>query len=156
LPAGADVELLTTDNDGGTATINLYGNETGNAVRGNNGSNTVSGGDGNDELTGLGGEDFFHFNTPLNAASNVDVITDFSVADDWIVLDDAIFTGLSSGLVGQFVIGTAALEAYDRIIYNDATGALLYDSDGTGSAPAIQFAELSAGLALTYLDFLVA
>jgi serralysin len=53
------------------------------------------------------------------------------------------------------VIGAAAQDAQDRIIYNSATGALLYDSDGVGGAAAVQFAELSAGLALTNLDFLV-
>jgi hypothetical protein len=33
--------------------------------------------------------------------------------------------------------------------------ALSYDSDGNGATPAIQFAKLTPGLALTYLDFLV-
>ena len=40
-------------------------------------------------------------------------------------------------------------------MYDSATGALFYDSDGVGGTAAIQFAELSAGLALTSQDFLV-
>jgi Ca2+-binding RTX toxin-like protein len=36
-----------------------------------------------------------------------------------------------------------------------ASGALLFDVDGTGAAAAVQFAQLNAGLALTHLDFLV-
>ena len=91
--------------------------------------------------------------------TNRDTITDFNVADDTIRLDDDIFT---SGLVAgnsvagsQFVIGAAALDAGDRIIYNSATGAVYYDSDGTGAAAQIQFAQLSSGLALTNFDFLV-
>jgi Ca2+-binding RTX toxin-like protein len=157
LTAGADVELLATTNDAGTAAINLTGNANGNEVRGNNGSNVLNGGDGRDTLTGLGGQDQFLFNTALNAASNVDEISDFNVAADTILLDDAVFTTLTAGTLaaGQFVTGTAAQDAQDRIIYNSATGALVYDSDGTGAVAAIQFAEVTPGLALTNLDFLV-
>jgi Ca2+-binding RTX toxin-like protein len=56
---------------------------------------------------------------------------------------------------GAFTIGSAAHNATDHIIYNSATGALLYDSDGNGSAAAQQFATLSTGLALTNADFIV-
>ena len=158
LTAGADVEMLRTTDDNGTGAINLTGNSSGNVVRGNNGNNIINGGDGDDELTGLGGQDSFLFDTPLNAATNMDIITDFNVADDTILLENAVFSMLTAGAAigaGQFVIGAAAQDANDRIIYNNSTGAVLYDSDGTGGTAAVQFAELSAGLALTNLDFLV-
>jgi Ca2+-binding RTX toxin-like protein len=136
--------------------INLTGNASGNVVRGNNGNNIINGGGGSNELTGLGGQDSFRFDTQLDQAFNV--ITDFNVDDDTIVLDQTIFSsslGLGSVAGSQFVIGTAALDAGDRIIYNDATGAVLYDSDGVGGTAAIQFAQVSAGLALTNFDFFV-
>jgi Ca2+-binding RTX toxin-like protein len=157
LTAGADVETLRTDDDDEAGAINLTGNATGNIVRGNNGNNILNGGDGNDELTGLGGQDSFLFTTPLNAATNVDVITDFNVTDDTIVLNQAVFGGIGLGTVAgsQFVIGTAAADVNHRIVYNDLTGDVYYDSDGTGAAAAIQFAELSPGLALTNSDFYV-
>jgi Ca2+-binding RTX toxin-like protein len=158
LTAGADVETVRTTDDTGTAAINLAGNATGNTVRGNNGANLINGAGGNDTLTGLGGPDQFLFNTALDAASNVDTITDFNVANDTILLDDAIFSsnlGLGNISSGELVIGPAALDANDRIIYNSNTGALYYDSDGVGGAAAVQFAALSTGLALTDLDFLV-
>jgi serralysin len=157
LTSGADVEFLTTTNDGGTAALTLLGNGSGNIVRGNNGNNVIGGGNGDDDLTGLGGQDRFLFDTALDAANNIDVITDFNVADDTIVLSSAVFTGLGSGVdSNEFVIGTAALDASDRIIYNSQTGDLLFDRDGVGGVAAIQFAEVTPGLALTHLDFLLA
>jgi Ca2+-binding RTX toxin-like protein len=158
LTAGADVETLRTTNDTGTASINLTGNSSGNVVRGNNGNNIINGGAGDDELTGLGGQDSFLFNTALSAATNVDAIPDFNVATDTILLDNAIFSSsLGPGTIaaGELVIGAAAQDSNDRIVYNSATGALSYDSDGVGGTDAVQFAQLSAGLALTYLDFVV-
>jgi len=85
------------------------------------------------------------------------VITDFSVADDTIQLQNAVFTGLLGGTLGanQFVIGAAAQDADDRIVYDNTTGALSFDVDGTGGTAAVQFAQVSAGLALTNNDFLV-
>jgi serralysin len=157
LTAGADVETVRTTDDNGLAAINLSGNETGNLMRGNNGANVINGGAGNDELTGRGGQDAFLFNTALDAAFNVDTIADFLVADDTMQLENAVFTGLSAGTLAasQFVIGTAAQDADDHVIYNSTTGALLFDSDGIGGAAAVQFASMGTGLALTNLDFLV-
>src|SRR5262245_44694113 len=159
LTAGADVELLATiDDDFGTLAINLTGNANGNVVRGNGGNNILNGADGRDDLIGRSGQDSFLFDTPLNAATNVDRILDFNVSDDTILLDDAVFSsslGLGNISAGEFVIGTAAQDANDRVIYDSNSGALLYDSDGAGGTAAIRFAELSTGLALTNLDFLV-
>jgi Ca2+-binding RTX toxin-like protein len=157
LTPGADVEILRTV-DYYETPINLTGNANGNVVRGNNGNNVVNGGDGRDELIGLGGQDSFLFNTVLNAAANVDRIVDFNVADDTIQLDRAIFSsslGLGNISAGEFVIGMAAQDANDRIIYDSNTGALYYDNDGVGGNAQVQFAEVGRNLALTNLDFLV-
>jgi Ca2+-binding RTX toxin-like protein len=157
MTAGADVETLRTTDDNGTTAIDLAGNASGNTVRGNNGANLINGADGNDTLTGLGGADAFLFNTALGAATNVDAITDFNVADDTIQIDNGIFTGLAAGTLGanQFVVGAAAQDADDRIVYDITSGALLFDIDGAGGAAAVRFAVASAGLALTNNDFLV-
>jgi Ca2+-binding RTX toxin-like protein len=166
LNEGADVETLTINPSYPTANINLTGNSSGNAVRGNDGNNGINGGNGNDELTGRAGMDWFLFDTPLDVMFNVDVVTDFNVVDDTIRLDATIFSsGLTPGnsVAGsQFVVGSAALDAGDRIIYDNATGYAFYDSDGTGPTAAIRFARLSAGLAdptdlapLTNFDFFV-
>jgi Ca2+-binding RTX toxin-like protein len=156
LPAGQDIEYLATMSHSGTAPINLYGNFASNIVAGNDGANTIAGGDGRDELFGGGGQDRFQFDTPPNAATNLDVISDFNVADDTIVLENAVFTALPAGPLAadRFRVGTA-LDANDNVIYNAQNGALFYDADGNGAGAAVQFAQLTAGLALTANDFLV-
>jgi trimeric autotransporter adhesin len=57
LTAGAEVELLTTNNDTLTTAIDLTGNEFANAITGNAGANVLSGGGGNDSLNGGLGND---------------------------------------------------------------------------------------------------
>jgi Ca2+-binding RTX toxin-like protein len=54
-----------------------------------------------------------------------------------------------------FHIGAAAADAEDRIIYNEMTGALIFDSNGNAAGGATQFAQLATGLALTNADFVV-
>ena len=127
-----------------------------NLVYGNNGANVLDGKGGADMLTGFAGADTFAFTTALGGG-NIDEIVDFSVADDTIRLDNDVFTGLAAGALGSgaFNTGATASQADDRIIYNSATGALLFDADGAGGAAGVQFATLATGLALTSLDFLV-
>jgi Ca2+-binding RTX toxin-like protein len=154
LPEGADIENLGTYYT--EAPVELTGNSSGNAIIGNDGDNVLNGGGGNDELTGELGQDSFLFDTALNAATNVDAVSDFVVADDTIVLENTIFGAFAAGDLAEerFVTG-APQQANDNIIYDPATGALYYDSDGNGAAAAIQFAQVGAGTALTHLDFLV-
>ncbi|MBU4529738.1 MAG: hypothetical protein KUA43_08670 [Hoeflea sp.] len=136
----------------------LYGRDGDDILSGDAGNDTLAGGNGNDRLVGGAGADTFVFNTALNASTNVDTIVDFSVGIDKIMLEDGIFTALTATgalAASAFHIGASANDANDRIIYNSGTGALFYDSDGTGGAAAIQFATLSTGLALTAGDFFV-
>jgi Ca2+-binding RTX toxin-like protein len=176
---GTNIENLTLT---GTANINgtgnplnnvIIGNSGNNTLVGNNGNDTLSGGDGDDTLSGgndndtldggLGadqltgglGADTFVFSTALGAG-NIDTIVNFSAAADTIRLDTTIFAAIPNGVLdaNAFVIGSAAADADDRIIYDSATGALYYDADGDGAGAAIHFATLATGLALTQDDFL--
>ncbi|MET0743603.1 MAG: calcium-binding protein, partial [Microvirga sp.] len=54
-----------------------------------------------------------------------------------------------------FHTGAAAHDADDHLIYNRSTGALYYDSDGTGAAKQVLLATLSKNLKMTYKDFFV-
>jgi Ca2+-binding RTX toxin-like protein len=157
LTTGADVELLATSNDAYTIALDLTGNSSGNIIRGNNGNNVINGGDGDDELTGLGGADSFRFDTALSAAFNVDVITDFAVGVDTIVLENTIFGAFAAGPLAddRFVNGTTPLDGNDNILYDSATGAIYYDADANGGGAAVLFAQVTAGLALTHDDFMI-
>jgi serralysin len=136
----------------------LIGNLGNDTIIGGSGNDRLDGGYGNDRLTGESGRDSFVFSTTLNAAENVDRIRGFSVKNDTIRLDDAIFTAAGSAGVlkaAAFYRGAAAHDANDRIIYDRATGALYYDPDGTGAQEQVQFAQLNARLGLKNNDFLV-
>ncbi len=139
----------------------LYGNIAANWLSGSNGNDMLYGGAGNDTLTGGAGHDTFVFNTALNAVTNVDVLRDFSVAADTILLDNAVMAGLglATGTLaaGKFWKSTSGLahDADDRIIYETDTGKLFYDANGKASGGAVHIATLAANLALTNADFVV-
>jgi VCBS repeat-containing protein len=139
--------------------FSITGSAGADTIIGGLGADTITGGAGNDTMSGGSGNDSFRFATTLNAATNVDQITDFIVADDTIVLDNAVFTALTAtGTLAteNFAVGAAAADADDFIIYDDASGALFYDADGSGLGDAqVQFATLNPGLAIANDDFLV-
>jgi Ca2+-binding RTX toxin-like protein len=126
-------------------------------LTGGSGNDTLIGGRGNDTLTGGAGADSFSFGS---RTEGIDIITDFSVADDTVFVSAAGFGGgLVAGAsitIDQFVIGASAVDAADRFIYNSANGALSFDVDGAGGAAQVQIASLSTGLALTNNDIFVA
>jgi serralysin len=157
LGAGSHVETLSAFSTGWTSAMNLTGNEFDNVLVGTQGANILDGKDGNDYLAGFSGADMFRFSTALNATTNVDKIEAFETGVDTIALDHAIFAALSSGALpaSAFVIGSAAADADDRIIFNSATGALLYDDDGNGAHAAVQFATLIGTSVIAASDFTV-
>ncbi|MCV9967569.1 M10 family metallopeptidase C-terminal domain-containing protein [Pararhizobium sp. BT-229] len=143
----------------GLAADKLIGNSAANFLRAGLGNDVLAGGLGNDTLRGEAGKDAFLFHKALNASTNVDDIEDFSVTDDTIRLDNAVFTVLTTGALtsGAFRANTTGLagDSSDRIIYETDTGELYYDSNGTGTGGGILFATIGTGLALTAADFLI-
>jgi Ca2+-binding RTX toxin-like protein len=109
-------------------------------------------------LNGGAGLDAFRFASTLNATSNVDAIVGFLAADDRLQLDDTVFAGIGpvgALAVGAFRAGTAAGDAGDRIVYDNATGSIYFDADGSGAAAQILFATVAVGTTLTAADFFV-
>ena len=127
-------------------------------LNGYEGNDHLFGRTGNDTLSGGVGGDHFAFNTAPNSTSNVDHITDFAVPADTIDLENLVFTTVGAAgvlLAAKFFKGVHTHDPNDRIIYNPATGAVLYDSNGSAAGHEIRFAVLAHNLALTHADFLV-
>ncbi|ACS56226.1 calcium-binding protein [Rhizobium leguminosarum] len=159
----------------GTGNLSATGNNTANILTGNDGNNSLNGGKGNDRLigglgndkligkagadvlTGGGGSDSFVFDVKPDNTS-VDKIRDFSsAAGDKLMLDHSIFAELSlSGFSDEnFVLGRKALEADDKLIYDQASGILSYDADGSAAGAAIHVTDLDNSAALHFKDFLL-
>ncbi len=153
--------------DGGSGNDWVYGDSGNDRVSGGSGDDVVNGGAGNDRLYGASGNDAFVFNSRLGTAStdrkvNFDTVVDFKVKDDSFLLDNAVFKKLGSGTLSnptqldkEFFVTGRARERDDYLIYNKKTGVLSYDADGSGSREAVEFAQLSKNLKLTYKDFFV-
>jgi Ca2+-binding RTX toxin-like protein len=181
---GDNVENLTALP--GTGSLTLTGNGLDNFISGNDGNDVLSGeggrdvldggagydrlsgGAGNDVLTGGVGRDSFLFNIKIGTWKtdrkvNFDTITDFSVKDDSLWLDNAIFRKLGPGTSSKpkalnkefFTIGSSSREKDDYRVYNKKTGVLSYDADGSGQGKAVDIAKLSKNLKLTTQDFFV-
>jgi serralysin len=144
--------------DGGAGKDFLEGDGGNDLLLGSLGNDTLDGGSGRDILFGGPGKDAFVFNAAVNPAANLGHIRDFSVAADTIMLNTDFFKGIGPhGIMaaGRFFAGAHAHDANDRIIYDPATGALSFDSNGNAAGHQVQFAVLAPHLALTHFDFVL-
>ncbi len=139
---------------GGAGADVVIGNAAANFLFGQSGADFIDGLGGSDYLNGGAGADRFRMSTALGAG-NVDTIADFQHLVDDILLLSSVFSAIGVTLTAdEFRVGTA-VDANDFILYNSATGALTYDSNGSGAGGATQFATLTAGLTLTFDDFIM-
>lgn len=157
---GANIENLKYTGSS-TKSFTGTGNSLDNTIQGRSGNDYLDGGAGSDTLWGGAGRDSFIFRSALGP-NNIDTIKDFNTADDTVRLENGVFSGLGSQTgrlsADMFAVGTAAGDANDRILFDDQTGALYYDPDGSGAAAAVQFAVLDLNRlsgTLSASDFLV-
>jgi|GEM_PF-2415923 len=156
-------ELVLT----GKAHINGTGNHQDNVLIGNNGNNSLAGFDGNDIIDGLGGNDaylggagndIFRLSTAPNAKSNVKTIVDFVQGEDAVEINAAAFKwkdvplgALLAENFGSNADGIAETET-QRLVYNNTTGQLFYDADGSGRGKAVLVAVFENAPDLQHTD----
>jgi len=150
-PSSSDHVINGTS--GGDSLKGTSGNDF---IYGLSGDDRIFATDGIDTLTGGSGHDRFYF---TSIDGGIDRISDFTHDVDQIRLKGTVFTEIgSSGSKlnnGYFSGDGVAHDATDNVIYNPATGGLYYDTDGNGAHAPVQFAQLEAGLHLSYSDFFV-
>ena len=145
---------------GGDGNDALRGDDGADKLIGDNGADVLTGGMGLDHEWGGAGNDFFVFNAPRTLA-NRDYIHDFhnvSGNDDTIRLENAVIP--MPGKVGPinpnyFFAGTAAHDANDHVIYDQAKGNLLFDTNGDLAGGVTLLAVLVNKPTLTAADFVV-
>jgi Ca2+-binding RTX toxin-like protein len=120
LAAGAEVEILNTSSNGGTAAINLVGNNFAQTIVGNAGANIINGLGGIDAMHGLGGNDKYYVD---NAA---DVIVEAAGGGTDGVLTSVDYS-LKSGVEVEILsttnaAGTAALKLAGNSFANTVIG----------------------------------
>jgi len=101
---------------------------------GDEGNDTLIGGAGKNNLTGGADADAFVFTVMPSSPSFFDRIKDFDAAEgDMLHLDGSVFTAFGGTVTANnFVYGTAAADADDYLIYDQASERLYYDADGSG------------------------
>jgi Ca2+-binding RTX toxin-like protein len=120
---------------------------------GGKGMDVLTGGKGPDALTGGADADHFVFNAVTEGG---DKISDFANGLDQIDLFASAF-GLSAPLVDgvSFVLGAVATQAVATVLYDQVTGILRFDADGTGVGAAVTLAILTNHAGLSAQDFLL-
>ena len=153
------------DMGGGDDTFNGgLGDDT---VSGGNGNDTLIGGDGNDQLAGNAGNDFltggagedrflFKSNSAFDTANfGIDIITNFAIGSDKILLSQTSFGTITSANIA-FVNSDLAAETSDGlIVYSRTTGKLFFNQNGAavGLGTGALFSKIDGVPSLTVSDF---
>jgi Ca2+-binding RTX toxin-like protein len=128
----------------------LHGTTGNDSISGLAGNDRLYSGGGHDTMTGGAGYDQFVFDFKSSSGGYVQ-INDFNPQQDMIDILRSDFANLpGAGYITQqaFWQGAGPHSATDRIIYNPTNGNLMYDPDGTGSAPTVTIGHLTPGLTL--------
>lgn len=145
--------------NGGAQSDRLVGEAGSDRLAGGDGRDTLEGGRGRDRLVGGADSDRFWLGGGLPGlveAEDADKIVDFTPGEDRIVLLAASFLIPGDRIrPGQFVVGTEADDANDRLIYDEGRGKLYFDADGAGAQAQVLIATLAGAPTLSAADFTV-
>lgn len=154
------LQTLRNDDGEGVAGINGIGNAADNLIVGNPYDNVIIGRAGSDTLRGQAGADTFVFDRAYGP-NNVDRIIDFNMNEinegDRLMMKGAVFGGLAAGVLdsAQFHLGTVAADSDDHFIFDQASGRLWFDLDGSGSAAQHLVATFEQNATLSAGDILI-
>ncbi|MET0532214.1 MAG: hypothetical protein ABW003_28500, partial [Microvirga sp.] len=152
------VELIGSNN------IQVVGSDGASVLSGNAGANRINGGKGNDNLFGGAGKDSFVFDSAIgtwrtNPKVNLDRIQDFTVKQDKLLLDNAIFKKLGSKTgklkADFFKAGGKATDNNDYLVLSKNKKSLSYDKDGLGGGKAVEIIKFDKAVNLTAADIWV-
>jgi Ca2+-binding RTX toxin-like protein len=140
---------------GGLGNDSLSGGLGNDSLTGGLGADTMVGGAGTDLLTGGAGADRFVFSV-METSVNRDTIADFNLLEDKIQFSKSVFTGFTGFAVTEsmFRSSTAGVNsASTRLYYNNQSGVLSYDADGSGTqSQAIEVALIGVNQPHAQLD----
>jgi Ca2+-binding RTX toxin-like protein len=130
---------------GGNDAIN--GKDGTDALYGDKGKDTLNGGAGYDTLDGGKDKDTYLFKA--DPITGYDTIVKFQKGEH-IQLKSKFFSGLEMGELAaeHFVVGTAAKDTDDHILYSATNGLIYFDADGAldGGVNPVPFAKVQPGL----------
>ena len=143
----------------------LEGSSVSETIEGTDGADKFIGHGGADVMTGGAGNDFFYFQFPSEGGAQ---ITDFSTAEDMILIDAAGFGGnlQPGGLHDQnsasssiFASGTDVAggftSASQRFYFDTAEHSLWFDADGKDAGAAQKILTVDPTVTLTHNDLLI-
>ncbi|WP_158966806.1 calcium-binding protein [Chachezhania sediminis] len=122
----------------------LFGNAQDNVPKGGAGRDTPFGNRGNDRLVGGKGQDTYAFEMQPDAETNVDALVFRS--NDRVALSDRFFDleQTNDGIGKAFTnITTGTIGEDSRILYDQDTGEVFYDTDGSGGDDAVLCARVA-------------
>jgi Ca2+-binding RTX toxin-like protein len=145
---------------GGHGNDVLSGNLGNDLINGEAGNDNLIGGAGNDTLIGGGGNDNFVYSSPRafqTADFGRDLILDFQINLDKIVLSQTTFGALNSGQIALVAQDNQVATSSGSIVYSQGSGTLFFNQNGAhpGLGTGAALATFQGTPALTVNDFVI-
>ena len=130
----------------------VVGGKGADTIEGGGGNDVLRGGGGVDTLSGGAGGDIFAW-VELYASSAADTITDFTAGSDKLQFN-RVQLGLDEGELPEITLGSQAVGGGSQFIFQESTGRLWYDTDGSGGTASVLVAKLVDAEAPEINDFM--